>query len=55
VLALYWGVTLFLGLSGLLLPSRLLKLLVLVAFAVLTAVGLAVLARRTETGCNAAE
>jgi len=55
VLALYWGVTLFLGLSGLLLPSRLLKLLVLVAFAVLTAVGLAVLARRTETAGNAAE
>ena len=48
ILALYWGVTLFLGLSGLLLPSRLLKLLVLVAFAIITAIGLALLARRRD-------
>jgi UDP-GlcNAc:undecaprenyl-phosphate/decaprenyl-phosphate GlcNAc-1-phosphate transferase len=48
VLALYWGVTAALGLSGLLLPSRFLKLVVLVGFGIITIVWLALLARRAE-------
>jgi len=48
ILALYWSVTAFLGLSGLLLPSRFLKLVVLVGFGIVTVVWLALLARAED-------
>jgi len=48
ILALYWGVTAFLGLCGLLLSSRLLKLAVLLGFGIVTIVWLMLLARRAD-------